>query len=100
MLISDYIHIRTRSLPEILRAGGYHAEMVFGYDPSFGNFTPWMHRWYDRLEYNPKNNVDGPLLKRVAALTDTLSREKPWMVTFWTTVTHPPFDATRTAWAI
>jgi phosphoglycerol transferase MdoB-like AlkP superfamily enzyme len=66
--------------------------MVFGYDPSFGNFTPWMHRWYDRLEYNPENDVDGPLLRRVAALTDTLSAAKPWMVTFWTTVTHPPFD--------
>jgi lipoteichoic acid synthase len=92
VLISDYIHIRSRSLPEILRGSGYHAEMVFGYDPSFGNFTPWMHRWYDRLEYNPANNVDGPLLKRVAGLTDTLSAGKPWMVTFWTTVTHPPFN--------
>lgn len=92
VLISDYIHIRTRSLPEILRAAGYHAEMVFGYDPSFGNFTPWMHRWYDRLEYDPATNVDGPLLERVTALTDTLSDERPWMVTFWTTVTHPPFD--------
>jgi lipoteichoic acid synthase len=92
VLISDYIHIRTRSLPEILRGAGYHAEMVFGYDPSFGNFTPWMHRWYDRLEFDPAHNVDGPLLRRVAGLIDTLSADKPWMVTFWTTVTHPPFN--------
>jgi phosphoglycerol transferase MdoB-like AlkP superfamily enzyme len=92
VLISDYIHIRTRSLPEILRDAGYHAEMVFGYDPSFGNFTPWMRRWYDRLEYNPETNVDGPLLRRIGGLIDTLSTDKPWMLTFWTTVTHTPFD--------
>jgi hypothetical protein len=96
VIISDYIHIRTRSLPEILRGVGYHAEMIFGYDPSFGNFTPWMDRWYDRLEYNPKNNVDGPLLKRVSTLIDTLSDEKPWMLTLWTTATHPPFDVPKT----
>jgi phosphoglycerol transferase MdoB-like AlkP superfamily enzyme len=92
VLVSDYIHINTRALPEILRSAGYHAEMIFGYDPSFGNFTPWMHRWYDRLEYNPATNVDGPLLHRVDDILDTISRDKPWMVTFWTTITHPPFD--------
>lgn len=92
VLISDYIHIHTRSLPEILRSAGYHAEMIFGYDPSFGNFTPWMNRWYDRLEYNPATDVDGPLLRRVDAILDTISTDKPWMVTLWTTVTHPPFN--------
>lgn len=92
VLISDYIHIRTRSLPEILRDAGYRAEMIFGYDPSFGNFTPWMKRWYDRLEYNPATNVDEPLLRRVEEIIDTLSPERPWMLTFWTTVTHPPYD--------
>jgi lipoteichoic acid synthase len=92
VLISDYIHIRTRSLPEILRSAGYRAEMYFGYDPSFGNFTPWMNRWYDRLVYDPSTNVDGPLLRRVDAALDTLERDTPWMLTLWTTVTHPPFN--------
>ena len=92
VILSQYIHIRTRSLPEILRDAGYHTEILFGYDPSFDNFTPWMNKCYDRLEHNPANVEDGPLLKRATSVIDTLSKSKPWMLAVWTTSTHPPYD--------
>lgn len=90
--ISDYTHIRTRSLPEGLRLLGYRSEIQFGYDPSFDNFTPWLRKWYDRYEYDPRRSHDGPLIEHLMRKIDTLPTDRPWMEAVWTTTMHPPFD--------
>ena len=90
--ISDYIHVRSRSIPEGLRLLGYRSEILFGYDPSFDNFTPWLRKWYDRYEYDPARTHDGPLMDRLMAIIDTLPADRPFMTALWTTTMHPPFD--------
>ncbi len=90
--LSDYTHIRTRSLPEGLRLLGYRSEILFGYDPSFDNFTPWLRKWYDRYEYDPARTHDGPLMDRLMSIIDTLPTDRPYMEAVWTTTMHPPFD--------
>ncbi len=91
-IISDYTHIRSRSIPEGLRLLGYRSEILFGYDPSFDNFTPWLRKWYDRYEYNPARSHDGPLIDRLMEIIDTLPADRPFMTALWTTTMHPPFD--------
>ncbi|MDB5104237.1 MAG: sulfatase domain protein [Fibrobacteres bacterium] len=90
--ISDYIHVRSRSIPEGLRLLGYRSEILFGYDPSFDNFTPWLRKWYDRYEYDPSRRNDGPLIDRLMSIIDTLPTDRPFMTALWTTTMHPPFD--------
>lgn len=90
--ISDYVHVRSRSLPEGLRLLGYRSEILFGYDPSFDNFTPWLRKWYDRYEYDPARNHDGALIDRMMSIIDTLPADRPFLTAVWTTTMHPPFD--------
>jgi lipoteichoic acid synthase len=90
-IISDYIHVRSRSIPEGLRLLGYRSEIIFGYDPSFDNFTPWLHKWYDRYEYDPGRTDDGPLIDRLMGIIDTLPQDRPFLTALWTTTMHPPF---------
>ncbi|MEO7425593.1 MAG: sulfatase-like hydrolase/transferase [Fibrobacteria bacterium] len=90
--ISDYIHVRSRSIPEGLRLLGYRSEILFGYDPSFDNFTPWLRKWYDRYEYDPARTHDGDLIDRMISIIDTLPADRPFLTAVWTTTMHPPFD--------
>ena len=94
IIFADFVHLRTRAWPEMLREAGYSTFALLGADPSFSSFTPWMRRWYDEHEYRPENRHDGPLVDRFIAKYDELTRSatKPVAMTIWTATTHPPYD--------
>jgi hypothetical protein len=94
IIFADFVHLRTRSWPEILREAGYHTFALLGADPSFSSFTPWMRRWYDEHEYRPENRHDGPLVDRFIEKYDELTAKagEPIAMTLWTATTHPPYD--------
>lgn len=91
IIFSDYLHIRSLALPEILRNAGYSTSILLGADPSFSNFTPWLTRWYDEFEYTPENRHDGPLVDRFIERYESRSSE-PSFTALWTATTHPPYD--------
>jgi len=91
IILSSFCHDRFKSLPEIFRDLGYHAEITLGTDPSFDNLTLWLQHWYDRLEYDIKNDNDSLLINRDIRIFDTLSRTNPFFLTTWTLSTHPPY---------
>lgn len=92
IIFSDYAHVRSKALPEILRDFGYETHALLGADPSFSNFTPWFERWYDAWEYNPKVHHDGPLVDRFIERYDAYDGTDPRFWMMWTATTHPPYD--------
>ena len=93
IVFSDFLHIRTLAFPEVLRSAGYRSFAVLGADPSFSNFTPWMKRWYDEVEYDPSRHHDGPLVDRmIERLDGRLDDAEPTLALVWTATTHPPYD--------
>lgn len=92
-VINDHVAIRSRSLPEILRESGWRSRILFGYDPSWDNFTPWLERWYDAWEFDGSRQDDSLLADRAIALSDSLAAlDDPYLLTLWTCSTHPPYD--------
>jgi hypothetical protein len=91
IIFSDFLHTRTLAFPEILRQVGYSSEALLGADPSFSNFTPWLERWYDRIEYTPSVHHDGPLVDRFIEIEEQHTDE-PRLLMLWTATTHPPYD--------
>lgn len=93
IVFSDFLHIRTLAFPEAFRSAGYKSFAVLGADPSFSNFTPWMKRWYDDVEYDPSRHHDGPLVDRMMERLDgRLDDADPTLALLWTATTHPPYD--------
>ena len=93
IVFSDFLHIRTLAFPEVLRSAGYKSFAVLGADPSFSNFTPWMKRWYDDVEFDPQRHHDGPLVDRMQQRIDgRLDDAEPLLALLWTATTHPPYD--------
>lgn len=96
IVFSSYLHVGTRSFPEMLREAGYHSLALLGADPSFSNFTPWFRRWYETVEYRKENHHDGPLVDRFIELYDQkIDAEQPLLMTLWTATTHPPYDVPK-----
>ncbi len=96
IVFSSYLHISSRGFPQMLGEAGYESLALLGADPSFSNFTPWFRRWYDSIEYSPKNNHDGPLVDRFISLyEERKTSEKPLLFTLWTATTHPPYDVPK-----
>lgn len=92
IVFSDYTHVRSKALPEILRDFGYTTHALLGADPSFSNFTSWFNRWYDAWEYDPDNHHDGPLVDRFIERYDAYEGTDPRFWLMWTATTHPPYD--------
>jgi arylsulfatase A-like enzyme len=94
VFFSEFLHIRSRSLPEILRAAGYRSWALMGADPAFDSSTPWIKRWYDAYEYDAALDDDALLVDRFLARYDELTRaaDAPVHALLWTVSTHPPFD--------
>lgn len=98
IVFSSYLHIKSLAFPQMLAAAGYNSYALLGADPSFSNFTPWFRRWYDQMEYDPKNHHDGPLVDRFLEIYDKKQAEKaPLLLTLWTATTHPPYDVPKDA---
>lgn len=88
---ADYLHLRTRALPEILRDAGYATYARVGADPSFDNFTSWLTRWYDKHEFNREIVHDEPLIDSLIERYEQMRGDDPLMMMLWTATTHPPY---------
>lgn len=96
IVFSSYLHIESRGFPEMLGEAGYDTLALLGADPSFSNFTPWFRRWYQNIEYSPKNRHDGPLVDRFIQLYEERKISSgPLLLTLWTATTHPPYDVPK-----
>jgi len=91
IIISNYLNIKWKSLPEVFHDLGYRTEVYVGADPSFSNLTPWFTRWYQYVEYSEQYTQDGPLLDRFTQVLDTINRKQPFFLMTWTVTTHPPY---------
>jgi hypothetical protein len=94
VFLTDFLHIRTRGLTQILREAGYRTYARLGTDPAFDGFTPWMRRLYDSFDYDAALDNDRLLvdsfLERYEALTE--ASPDPVHALLWTVSTHPPYD--------
>lgn len=88
---TDYLHIQSRAFPEILRDFGYATFALMGADPSFSNFTPWLHRWYDQHEFDRRASTDEALVDRFIERYQQHRADAPRLITLWTATTHPPY---------
>jgi hypothetical protein len=92
IVISNYLNIRWKSLPEQFADLGYRTQIFVGADPSFSNLTPWFTRWYQYVEYSESYTQDGPLMDRFIQALDTINRKTPFYLSTWTVTTHPPYS--------
>lgn len=88
---TDYLHIQSRAFPEVLGDFGYNTFALMGADPSFSNFTPWLHRWYNQHEFDRRVSTDGALVDRFIQRYEQHRGDEPRLITMWTATTHPPY---------
>lgn len=88
---TDYLHIQSRAFPEILKDFGYDTYALMGADPSFSNFTPWLHRWYDHHEFQRDISTDEAVVDHFIKQYQERQDDRPHLMTMWTATTHPPY---------
>lgn len=91
IFLAEYLLIRSRSFPQILRENGYYAFSMFGADPSFSNFTPWFAQWYDETEFDKDIRDDGPLVDKFIERYEEKRGPDPRLMMIRTATTHPPY---------
>lgn len=91
--ISTYTDVRFHCLPERLRALGYRTVMFNGGDTDWDNSSPWLARWYDRLQRYPEaEGQDRVLFREAARELKQLGRTgEPFFATVVSISNHWPF---------
>jgi hypothetical protein len=100
--ITGFTHVDFQCLPEVLRRRGYRAEMYNGGDTDWDNSTPWLTRWYDRLERFPQaEGRDRTIFREAAARIRRLGRSnRPFFASVVSVSNHWPFRTREPAFDI
>ena len=97
--ITTYTHVRLHCLPERLRRLGYRTEMFNGGDTDWDNSSPWIARWYDRLQRFPEaGQRDRDVFRAAAGELRRLGRSgRPFFAAVVSVSNHIPFRSKEPA---
>jgi hypothetical protein len=89
ILLEKARHLRVLSIGEILARAGYRRELVAATSPAFERMEDWYPRWFDAVNYDPKDTTDEDLASRVIERL-AAPHDAPLFLTLFTIATHPP----------
>lgn len=97
--ITALTYVDLHCLPERLRRRGYRTEMFNGGDTDWDNSSPWLRRWYDRLQRFPDaGGRDRAIFRAAAAGMRRLGRSgRPFFATVVSVSNHTPFTSREPA---
>jgi Sulfatase/Putative metal-binding motif len=93
-IANDFTTLRHRSFTEELGRHGYRTHFFSAADPSWDGQVPWLRQWYQGISYDRSRETDAAMFKDMAGwMKDSLSSDRPFMVTAMTKTNHYPFNA-------
>jgi hypothetical protein len=92
-IANDFPYLRNRGFPAVLRDHGYFTRFFSAADPAWDGQIPWLRQWYGGYTYDRSRENDGAMLRHMAQwMKDSLSADRPFMVTAMTKTNHYPFN--------
>ncbi len=93
-ITTGFSHLHNRSFVNILRDKGYLTNFFSSPDPAWDNQIPWLQKWYGRYVYDRSRENDKDMYTHLTQwMLDSLSTDKPFLISSITKVNHFPFNA-------
>lgn len=89
----DFTTLRHRAFTDVLGRHGYKTHFFSAADPSWDGQVPWLRQWYQGITYDRMRETDASMFEDMARwMKDSLSANRPFMVTAMTKTNHYPFN--------
>lgn len=92
-IASDFTTLKHRSFTDELARHGYLTRFFSAADPSWDGQVPWLRQWYQGFRYDRGREGDADMFQDMAHwMRDSLSGNRPFLVTAMTKTNHYPFN--------